>query len=297
MPKVLVAGNCIVDHCFRIPQRFEHDQKMFAHSVASYAGGQAANVAHTLRQMGSDVEFCGVFGKDVGATISLESLERIGVGITFSQQIDAPNQSAIIIVDNTGGRTIVMHRSEQLVFDTALLDPFSFEGYDGLYIDGYELEASTILAEQANRQGVPVYADMEFVSSEGLAILSLVDHLIAPQSVLIEIAQKKELAECLSSIKLEFRLRSIVATRAEKGCMGLMGDELLSISAPRLEVVDTTGAGDAFHAAYVYQSVSNKPFSDCLKAAVKVASEKCLYPGARIPEGVIQKGGHNEKCH
>lgn len=114
--RVLVIGNNTVDLVFRMPGTISPDRKSQAESLAVYAGGQAANVAHGLAILGIPVEYVGAFGDDEDSALSRRSLEDVGMSLTGSISVPGcPAHRAAILVDSlTGSRSIVMYKDKRL---------------------------------------------------------------------------------------------------------------------------------------------------------------------------------------
>jgi sugar/nucleoside kinase (ribokinase family) len=76
-----------------------------------------------------------------------------------------------------------------------------------------------------------------------------------------------------------------VATLGDRGAIALQGARTLEARAPRVEAVDTTGAGDAFRAGWIVAALAGEALAGCLRVANAVAAMSCTGPGAqgRLP--------------
>lgn len=108
------------------------------------------------------------------------------------------------------------------------------------------------IARDAQRRGVAMTTDVEVVTSETLVLLALVETAIVPKLVAAEIAGSEAHADMLAALAALGGYRHVVTLGAEGAVGALQGGEMVKIPAVRAHVVDTTGAGDAFHAGFIF---------------------------------------------
>ena len=73
-----------------------------------------------------------------------------------------------------------------------------------------------------------------------------------------------------------------------EGCFGMSGNDSAFVTGAHVAVTDTTGAGDAFHAAFVHSMLTGFLLPECLTVANDIAAAKCTFLGPRIPSDVAR---------
>lgn len=280
---VLVVGNNTVDLVFRMPGMVRRDGKVQAESLTITAGGQAANVAHALALLGVPVRYVGAFGDDDSA-LSRRSLEDVGVDTSRCVLVaGCPAHRAAVLVDTrAGGRSIVMYKDSRLELAPEVITPDLIGGVRLVYLDNHEPRASVVAARLARARGIPVVADLESVSDLVVAVLADVDVLIAPAEVLRALTGENDLVPMLRAVQ-RLGPRTVVATAGPRGADGVeaLGPPTHVPGRP-CTVVDSTGAGDAFHAGYIAALLHGADFPARLNFATAVAARKCGVTGPRL---------------
>jgi sugar/nucleoside kinase (ribokinase family) len=280
--EVLVIGNNTVDIVFSTREALVTDGKVQADGLRFFGGGQGANVAAMLGALGVTTRYFGVFGGGDFGRLAKSSLVEAGVRVDGSLTVaDCPQHTAAIVVDTTHGtRSLVMHKDARLRMDGVPVEAAPMDACGLVYLDGHEPAFSLALAKHARARGLPVLADAE-VADEARPLLPHLTSLVAPGKVLRELTGERELASAARAL-LAGGLRVVVGTLGAEGCEGWTSDgEHHRVSAEACEVVDTTGAGDAFHAGYIAAALAGQGFGEALRFATKVAAVKCGVPGPR----------------
>jgi sulfofructose kinase len=281
---VLVVGNNTVDTVYRVPGAMGPDTKGQAESLAVYAGGQAANVAYALALLGRPVQYVGAFGDDDGSALSRRSLAEAGIGLTGCVVVPrCPVHHATVVVDTlTGSRSIVMFKDNRLRLDPSVVTPDLLDGAAALYLDNHEERASVAAATLARERGIPVIADLETLSALTLPILAQVDTLVAPRDVLRELTGESDPEQLVRAVQL-LGPHTVVATAGVDGAFGAeTTGGVIHVPSWPCELVDSTGAGDAFHAGYLAAFLDGAEFPARLLFGALLASVKCGVGGPRL---------------
>lgn len=281
--RILVLGNTIADHVFELAEPLERDEKSKALEYTLHPGGQASNAAHALALLGHRVEFVGAFGDDANSDMCRDAMMTSGISLDHSQFIAAcPHQTSAIMVHGAQ-RSITEFRGDRLRLDQQMLTEIDLSRFDLVYSDGHEWEAFLIIARAARASGIAVVTDLENIPADDGGVFAHVDHLVAPGDVLCRLAGEPDCATALQSLRDRFG-GTFVATLGDKGSIGLGPDQATpcAVAAHSIVPVDTTGAGDAFHAGYINALLQASDLEACLAHANHVAAEKCLIPGPRL---------------
>ena len=281
--RVLVIGNTTVDHVFRVRARLARDSKLQSESYEVFPGGQAANVAFTLAFLGLEVLFVGAFGNDDGANLSREAFEAAGVDLQFSTNVGAcPHHTAAVLVADDE-RTIIMYRDPRLKIDVNVIAEAAIGNCSAVYTDGHEWAASLRGASLGAATGIPFVADIEIVNETTRALARTADHLIAPVEIICELADQTDPERAVRALT-ETGPLAVVATMGARGSIGHERGEnaITRVLATACNVVDTTGAGDAYHAGYLASLLRGDPFIDRMRFAGSLAAAKCAVTGPRL---------------
>lgn len=274
-----------VDHLVVVPMYPAFDTKVRLREHVQAAGGQTATAMVALQRLGMRTAYTGRFGSDAEGRFGLAAIRDEGVDLQFAEVIEgASNQVAFILIDERNGeRTVIWDRDERLAYraDEAPLEIASRGRI--LHLDAHDPPACARLAQAARRAGTIVSADIDNIYEGLTELLPLIDVLIS----------SKEFPHRLTGITDAHA--SLIETKARYGCrvVGMTlgtGGALLYHDGVFLESYafavpggcrDTTGAGDAFHAGFLYGLLRGLEIEASLKHANATAALKCRALGAR----------------
>jgi sulfofructose kinase len=150
-----------------------------------------------------------------------------------------------------------------------------------LHVDGYDTAAATLAAGWARAAGIPVIADLDELYPGVERLIENVDYLIVSRDFPSRLMKEKDLEKALRGMMLRYGCTLTAATLGEDGVLAWDGARLLHRSAYRVPVVDTTGAGDVFHAGFIYGLLQGWPLERQLDFACAAAALNCTAAGAR----------------
>lgn len=274
-----------VDHLIVVPEYPAFDTKVRFLEYEKSAGGQTATAMVALQRLGMKTAYAGRFGSDANGRFGLQSLEYEGVNLAFAETIEgAHNQVAFIIIEACSGeRTIIWDRDERLSYrpDEA---PIGLAGKGRiLHIDAHDPPACTAMARTAHGAGAIVTADIDNIY-EGLPeLLPLIDVLITSGEFPHRLTGISDLRASLIETKARYGCPIVGATLGARGALVYCEGQF--IESPALKVPggcrDTTGAGDAFHAGFIYGMLGAEDLEMCMKLGNAVAALKCRGLGGR----------------
>lgn len=282
---VVGFGLNAVDHLVVVPAYPEFDTKVrFVEHVRS-AGGQTASAMVALSRLGFRAAYAGRFGSDEEGRFGLRTLEDEGVNIERAEVIEgARTQLAFIVIDaRTGERTIMWDRDERLAY-RAEDAPEDFGSLGRvLHIDAHDPAACIEVARCARRAGAIVSADIDNIY-EGLPeLLPLIDVLITSKEFPRRVTGLTDEREALVEVKRRYGCPLTGMTLGERGAV--LYHEGRFVETQAFDVPggcrDTTGAGDAFHAGFLYGLLKGDEIEESLRLGCAVAALKCRKLGAR----------------
>ena len=281
-------GLCALDYTFVVDRYPRLDEKIDTTSFSRQGGGPVPTALCTLSKFGVACAFIGKCGKDGDGKLIRDELRRFGVNSRFLiLDADSRTPRAFVIVEKESGkRTVILDRSETSALSPDELNVSSIQKARFLLIDGREPETSLTAAVLARKAGGEVILDAGSPRKKIGDILPYVDHLVASNRFSLDFTQEVDPGK--AALKLaHMGFKSVVITSGHKGSIGATSDgELFQQDVFHVDVVDTTGAGDVFHGAYVYGLVRGWELPRILEFASAAAALKCTRLGGRrgIPE-------------
>jgi sulfofructose kinase len=274
-----------VDHLIVMPHfpTFDTKTRLLEHKQA--AGGQTSSAMVSLRRLGLRTAYAGRFGSDVEGRFGLASLIDEGVDVRHAEVIEgARTQIAFIIIEETSGeRTIMWDRDERLSY-SADEAPVDIAGRGRvLHLDAHDPPACVRMARAARAAGTIVSADTDNIY-EGLhELLPFIDVLISSKEFPGRLTGIQAERDALVEIKARYGCGIVGMTLGAEGALCYCNGVFLESNAFQVPggCRDTTGAGDAFHAGFLYGLLRGAEIETCLKYANANAALKCRALGAR----------------
>lgn len=254
---------------------------------ARLPGGQTATAMAVAARLGWRASYVGRFGDDELGALSRSSLTDEGVDIAASRTVpDATNQFAVVLVDaRSGDRTVLWDRHPALTMDPSEVPEPAILAGRMLLVDCHETAAATRAARCARAAGIPTVLDVEKVRPGITELLQQTDVIIAAEAFPMELTGCDTPGRALAAIAHEFHTPLVVVTLGAEGSLARCGCQEIRTPAFRLDCIDSTGAGDAFHggfaAACLRSPAEPVDVEEALVYANAVAALNCRALGAR----------------
>lgn len=276
------VGQVCIDLVARVPRLPAAGGKARAHEISRRPGGQVATALLACARLGLRCAFVGAVGEDAAAEESLAPLVAAGVDVSGVRHVPgARTQEALIWVeDESGERTIVWDRDPALTRTPQDLPRATLASGRALLVDPGHGEACVAAARWAREQGVPVVLDADQAEPGIEALLAAADFPIVSQAFAETFYGTHSVNEALERLAA-LGARMPVVTLGERGCLARRGDRLLESPGFPVAARDTTGAGDAFHAAFVWGLLEGLDAERVLRAANAAAALNCRALGAQ----------------
>ena len=247
-------------------------------------GGQAATAAVACARQGMRARFIGSFGDDTWGDRVVGGLASEGVDVLRLTRTGARSRIAVVLVDPSGERRIFEHRDSALTGspDEAVMRAVSDAGL--LLVDATDLAASVQMATAARAAGVRTVVDVDTVAPGIDALLNLIDVIVAPAPFVTSFGGRDDVGAALGQMAQRFSSAVLVATLGESGSLALADGRELRTPGFRVDVVDTTGAGDAFRgglASAWLRGGRTPDLTGILEAANATAALNCRQIGAQ----------------
>jgi sulfofructose kinase len=252
-------------------------------SSTMQAGGQVATALVTCQRLGLRTRYVGKVGDDYPGRFQLASLKREGVDVRYTRTAHhTPNQIGVIIVDHkTGERTVFWDRDPNLSVTPEELSPRAICAARLLHLDGCDVEACCEAARWAKASGIPVVADLDTVYKKVEKLFPLIDYLIASANFLPALTGDDDPFRVLEYMSREFHIPAAGMTLGRDGALVYIHGRYHYSPGFVVETVDTTGAGDVFHGAFVYGLLAAWDIDRILNFSNAMGGLNCTKLGAR----------------
>jgi sulfofructose kinase len=270
-----------VDQLCVVPQYPHCDSKSEIVRYEMLPGGQVATAMVFLSRMGLRTKYVGKVGGDDLGRFCLQKLQLETIDIASIRiEEGARNQFSIIIVDQQSGeRTVLCQRDRRLDFKESELNEGAVCAGQILHLDGYD-SASLNAAIWCQKQGIPVCIDLDTVTPNCAELLKQIDFLIVNSNFSVEYTGISNPIDAFHALRQTFD-GFLVMTLGKNGSMVWVGDQCVQFPGLSVTAIDTTGAGDIFHGAFIYGLLQNWPLKKIMGFANAAAGLSCMNLGAQ----------------
>ena len=273
--------NAVDDLCV-VPHFPEFNTKVKMLSLERQGGGQVATAMVALARWGLRVRYIGKVGGDELGRFSLESIRSQGVDVScVTVEPGTRNQYAFILIDaRNGERTIIWDRDPRLMYRPGELSREAVCSGRVLHLDGHDVGATLQALRWALEEGIPSVIDLDKVEEGTEEMVREVDYLISSSRFpcrLTGISDPERALMALGRMTTGF----VAMTLGADGCLALTPDGPLHCPGFQVRAVDTTGAGDVFHAGFIFGLLQGWELLRILEFANCVAAMKCTRLGGR----------------
>jgi sugar/nucleoside kinase (ribokinase family) len=244
-------------------------------------GGQVASTVVACQQWGLRTRYVGKLGDDNAAALHREAFASAGVETQLVTVSGGDSPQSLILVDGGGERTVLCRRDERLVLQPGDLDREWIVNARALHVDGHDTAAATLAASWARAAGVPVIADLDEIYPGVEELLVNIDYLIVSRDLPCRLMEEADLERALQRMQSRYGCLLAAATLGQGGVLAFDGSQFQYVSAYRVPAVDTTGAGDIFHAGFIHGLLQGWPLERRLDFACAAAALNCMAVGAR----------------
>lgn len=291
-------GENATDVVLRVKSFPARDGKTDTVSREVRLGGQVATAVFAAACWGLQTRYVGAAGSDHHGELHQAALREKGVESHLLRVRGAESRLSYILVENqTGSRAVLCHRDPRVNLDRRYLKKQWFQRSRLVQVDGENIEASLLAATWARKAAVPVMCDLDVFSEELLTLLPQIDFPVLSLAILEPLCGFSDPLMALPAIHAAHNSRLVCTTMGERGAMAWNGQSFFYAPAYRVRVLDTTGAGDLFHAGFAYGLLQGWEPQDMLEFACAAAGLNCMAHGARGGIGSIRAIEHLRAAH
>ena len=283
-----------------IDERRAHEIYDLMGPATEMSGGSVANTIAGFANLGGRAAYIGRVRDDQLGEIFNHDMRSLGVDIRLTPSLDgAPTARSHVMITADGQRTMSTYLGACTELGVADINPETFGKPRAVLIEGYvwDIAEGPALARKAmelarkNRAKVALSLSDSFCverhrESYEEAIRSGVDIIVADEDEINVLMGTDNFDDTLEAIRGYENL--FVMTRSDKGSVIVRpGEQHVQEATPVETVIDTTGAGDAYCAGFLYGWVHDKSLAECARAGTLCATAVIQQVGARIEKGVL----------
>lgn len=280
--KLLCIGDIDMDIIVRVAHPPGADEKISGFPVARSPGGMAANVAVGARRLGTAARLAGAVGDDAMGREALERLRQEGLDLSaVVERPGVPTFFCLIMVDDSGEKSLVKVLSEAYLPRPSDLTAETFDGIAHTHLTVADAALSRRAVALALQAGAKMSLDLE--ASDLPKQSAPIAELISSVDVLfINTQSHAELTRRFGSLPVRPGAAVITTLGAEGVRLDRAGAAPITVAGHRVMPTDTTGAGDAFAAAFLHAQLEGAEDTQALTFANAAAALSTSAFGAQV---------------
>jgi len=264
------------------------------------SGGSVANSIAGFANLGGSAAYIGRVKADQLGEIFVHDMQSLGVDIRLQPaQEGSPTARCHVLIDQDGQRTMQTYLGACTELSVADVTSDTVDSPGVILIEGYvwDIAEGPALAAEAIRIARTNGSEVALSLSDSYCVQRHRDafHEAVKDGVDIVLADEDEINELLQTDNFDDTTKRLseydnlfAMTRSEKGSVIMHGDQnVVQPATPVEEIVDTTGAGDAYTAGFLFGYTQKKPLEECAKLGTFCATQVIQQVGARIERGLL----------
>lgn len=273
---IVSVGRIYCDLVFSgLPALPQMGREVFARSMQPVLGGGAFIAAAHLANLGRPAALLASYGTDPLSMALAPQLNDSGIDLRFVERTPEAGPQVTVVMTGAEDRAFLSCRAGRAV-PTGFAQALAWDRAALLHIAEFAtLADQPDLVAHAKEKGLAVSLDPSWddtlIKSSGLiAACAGVDIFLPNAEEALAITGRSDLEDALGDLVQHFPVVAIKC--GSRGALLGAGDLSLSRAAPKVEAIDTTGAGDAFNAGFLDAYIAARPLPECLEAGIAVGS-------------------------
>ncbi len=268
-----------LDLLFEVANYPDSGSKIDSLGMTVQGGGPVPNVLVGLRRLEYSSSLITAVADDLTGRQGIQEMESEGVDMRHVVRKKGTSDTAVGLIERgSGERTMVLNRKIYVKARDVVTSRLPIPRI--VHLDGRDMDACLKLARWARKVGAIVCFDIGSMRNDVSSLIPLVDHLVVAGAFALPYTGQSTLRKAVEALCTECP-GGVVVTDGTKGSVGCEKGQLIRQRAYKVEVVDTTGAGDAFHTGYIHGLLQGADLVERLKLGAAVAALKCTKMGAR----------------
>jgi ribokinase len=280
---VYVVGSVNVDLVVTAASLPRPGETVAGGTFERHGGGKSANQAVAAARLGARVRMVGAVGDDDLGEEAMAMLRAEGIDVSAVARLEgSPTGVALIVVDEAGENQIAVASGANAELGADAVEA-ALRGEDGgVVLLGLEVPDAAVIAgvRAARAAGLEVVLNPAPARELPAALLELSPLLTPNRDEARALAGEDDPEAAARALAARTRA-PVVVTLGAAGALVVDGDTVERVPAPRVEAVDTTGAGDAFNGVLAAGLAAGLDLAEAARRAVEAASTSVQAPGAR----------------
>jgi len=297
--QALILGDINIDLIFRIDRGLRMGDSIALREMIVSYGGVGGNLSSALARLGVPTALLGAVGEDGFGDLALRELRRSGVDVRYVRRIEGESTGiSVVLIDPSGERTLICARGANAAYRLRGDELEALRDVRHLHLSGYMMlndddgESCIRLLRSAKMWSISTSMDLEGVALEdprkAFKIRGLVDYILMNDLEARSLIKSERLGvDEVKSLKDLLEARTLLIKLGGRGCM-VVDEGVEVIPAYRVKVLDSTGAGDAFNAGFIYGLLRGLRTRDAARIGNAVGAYKCMGLGARHHPSIRQ---------
>ncbi len=284
--RILNFGSCNIDYVYSLDHIVELGETEATQRLDVFPGGKGLNQTIAIARAGAMVFHAGCVGYDGGMLTDI--LENSGVDTSYICKSDEKNGHAIIQVSSDGDNSIFLYSGSNHLITRDYIDLVLENFGDGdIILLQNEINNLDYIVKKARQKGMCIILNPSpFDDKLSNIDFNDIEYIILNKIEAKAISGCAQINESLKCIKNKYPKLKVILTLGDKGCIYADGEHELFQSAFKVDVVDTTAAGDTFTGFFVAELSKGTDYQTILRIASAASAIAVSRKGAApsIPE-------------
>ncbi|MEO8027461.1 MAG: sugar kinase [Bryobacteraceae bacterium] len=296
--RILIVGDINVDLILSGYETFPHPgSEVLVDDFAMVLGSASCITGIGLRKLGNEVAFLGKAGADSNGDFCVAEMAAAGLDVSRVIRDPAVKTGVTVSISSVRDRALVSYLGATTTLCADDVPETAFDGFEHLHLSSfYLLEAlrpqCADMFRKARAHGLTVSVDPAFDPkgqwTKGFRdVLAEVDVFLPNEVELEGVSGIREPLEALRS--LENGRTLTVGKLGPRGAMALESGHPVSQTAPKVDAIDTTGAGDSFNSGFLHGWLHRRPLKDALLLGIACGSYSTMGLGGTAHQANLKQ--------
>lgn len=278
---IIGIGYCSLDY-MGVVSHIPIDSKVEIKNLSHQGGGPAATAIVTAAKFGVSTGFIGKVGDDFVGKFILEDFKTRNVEAS-GMVIEKGTSSAISFIwieEATGNRSIAWNKGTKSSLKVEEVSKPFIKSAKIIHLDGHESKAAMEMIRIAKEYGCKISLDGGTITPNIEKIMKFTDILIVSEEFAVRFTGFCETYKYIKILK-EYNPEVLIVTKGKNGFCGYIDGKYIEREAFKIKTIDTSGAGDIFHGAFLFAYMKKMDLNRALTFASATAALKCTRRGIR----------------
>lgn len=278
--KILNFGSLNIDYVYKVKNFVSPGETVKSKDFIKKVGGKGLNQSIAMARAGLSVYHAGAVGED--GQFLIDFLNKDNVNTENVQISETPTGHAIIQVDESGENCILLYGGANQNISETFADKVLSGFSEGDYIVlQNETNIVPYVVEKASEKGLKIVFNPSPITETILTFpLNKIDLFILNEVEGEALTGEKDENKIIEKLLSLYPESEFVLTLGEKGAIYFNKNEKLEVFAPKVDVVDTTAAGDTFTGYFIASLAKGKTVKEALNISTEAAAKAVTVLGA-----------------